>query len=437
MIGKLTLGQGAVGAISYCYYGERGETDASGEKVIRGELLYSNEVFESMLPNGHLNVKDLGYQYHQVAALNGKVSKFLWHQTFNFPIGEKISNETMVKIARDFATDFGFEDNQYMVFRHKDKAHEHFHIVANRVNEKGKNTASDKHNYERIQQFCRKMEQKYKLQTVDNHRQKVDARHNRKNDQLERMKKILDSQMPKCKTLSELSIALKKQGVVVNLGRGISFTDQRFGITFKGSDLGRVYSRQHIEKNLGREAGEYLVADDPKFDGTKREQMRTIIDRIAAQTLPWQTNLSKEARTASLSASWKDFEKRLESEGVKLRLVKDEKTQNVIGAAFQMGSRRFVNGRELGEYYTAKALSLHFGRSQEKFEKVFKEITRLEQNPSKETGQFIPYLTAEPEVSTKMITTVQNAANETEKDLAKIADALRQQRPKRKRSRKL
>src|SRR5690242_10760345 len=113
MVGKVSMGAGAAGAIRYCYF----DKDNAEEGAIRGELLYSNDLWEARLPNGQLNVACLGAQFHQVAALNKDTRKFLWHQTFNFPPGEKVSNETMVKIARDFAKDFGFEDNQYLVFR--------------------------------------------------------------------------------------------------------------------------------------------------------------------------------------------------------------------------------------------------------------------------------------------------------------------------------
>ena len=62
-------------------------------------------------------------------------------------------SERAVCYARDFAREFGFEHNQYLVFRHRDKPHEHFHIIANRINANGQNTATDKKNYKRIQLF--------------------------------------------------------------------------------------------------------------------------------------------------------------------------------------------------------------------------------------------------------------------------------------------
>jgi len=268
MIGKLSMGAGAAGAISYCYY-DKNATDGNGEKVVRGELLYSDELFVTKLPNTHLHVQHLAAQFQQVAQLNTKTEKFIWHQTFNFPPGENVSNETMVKIARDFAREFGFEQNQYLVFRHRDKPHEHFHIIANRINADGQNTATDKKNYERIQLFCREIEKKYGLSVTENKQKSYVPSNSVGADKL---RKLIDTHLPTCSTLNDLSIALKKQGVIVYLGRGISFTDRNSGVTFKGSALGRSYSRSRIESRLGSSIAPLLpnskqIANDNQSGG--------------------------------------------------------------------------------------------------------------------------------------------------------------------------
>jgi len=421
MVGKVSLGARAAGVISYCYF----EQDQPQEEVIRGELLYSNEVWEARHPNGELNLASLAAQFHQTAALNRDTTKFIWHQTFSFPPGEKVTNETMVKIARDFAKDFGFEDNQYLVFRHRDKAHEHFHIIANRINGEGKNTASDQYNYERIQVFSRQMEQKYGLSVTENHQQKVDSKHNRENPRLEQIRKVVDQLLPGSHSLSELSLALKKKGIVLHLGRGVAFTDQRTGTSFKGSDLGREYSRAHLERRLGKSLDEAGPKPD-RFDGHQRQALRETIDRVVGQTKVWDGKKSKEAPSASLNASWNDFGERLMKEGITLKLVKGESSGRIKGAAFQTGERRYVNSRELGEAYTVKALALRFGRTPQEVERLLAEpkdgkAKTVRENDLKEekTNEVVTV-----DTSTKVIAGP-NAVGETQSDLAKIAASLR------------
>ena len=424
MIGKLTLGTGAADLIRYCYYAK----DEQGRltHIIRGELLYSNALYEARLPNGHLDIKALSAQYEEVASTNAKTSKFMWHQTLNFHPDEKISNEMMVRLARDFAQAFGFEDNQYLVFRHRDRANDHFHIIANRINGAGENTASDRKNYERIQQWCRLMEHQYGLRLTENHREKLDARHNRSNRQVDSLRKVLDMLIPECSTLSELSIALRKRNIVMYLGRGVSFTNKSTGVSFKGSDLGREYSRAGIERRLGQALS---VADQKhagRFDGTKREALRRLIDQVVGKV-----PTPKRGNNASQEAAWRVFEFQLKEKGIELRLERNPDSGKITGVAFQTvlqgGGKRFVNGPELGEQYTHWMLDLRFGKSPKELSHWLrdqdvqgeKEVRLPEQRASGTEGRII----AGP-----------NAAYETNKDLAKIAESQRSVAQKKRRT---
>jgi hypothetical protein len=324
MIGKLSMGAGAAGAISYCYYDKKA-TDGNGENIVRGELLYSNEVFITKLPNTNLHVHSLAAQFHEVAQLNTRTEKFIWHQTFNFPPEEKVSNETMVKIARDFAREFGFEHNQYLVFRHHDKPHEHFHIIANRINANGQNTATDKKNYERIQLFCREMEKKYGLSVTEN-KQKPYTQSN--SIQADKLRKLIDAHLPSCSTLSELSIALKKQGIIVYLGRGISFTDRNSGVTFKGSALGRHYSRSQIESRLGKNLAPLVPNSKQKATG-KQSDSKTISPVIESRSHSQNESLPASKMISeynNASETKKDLAKINES----LQSVKNRKVKRLI-----------------------------------------------------------------------------------------------------------
>ncbi|QHT65378.1 relaxase/mobilization nuclease domain-containing protein [Rhodocytophaga rosea] len=324
MIGKLSMGAGAVGAISYCYYDKKA-TDGNGEKAVRGELLYSNEVFITKLPNTHLHLQYLAAQYHQVAQLNTKTEKFIWHQTFNFPPGENVSNETMVKIACDFAREFGFEHNQYLVFRHRDKPHEHFHIIANRINANGQNTATDRKNYERIQLFCREMENKYGLQ-VTKSKQKSYAQSS--SVQADKLRKLIDKHLPTCQTLSELSIALKKQDVIMYLGRGISFTDRNSGVTFKGSALSRHYSRSQIESRLGKSL--VLQAPNSKQIAISDQSGSKNLNTVIKSKFPSQKESLPVSKMISEHNNATETRKDLAKINESLRSVKNRKVKRRI-----------------------------------------------------------------------------------------------------------
>ena len=417
MIGKLKLGSGAAALIKYCYYAK----DENGRltDIIRGELLYSNQLYESRLSNGHLDINNIASQYQRIADTNSKTTKFIWHQTLNFHPEEKVSNEMMVTLAREFAQAFGFKDNQYLVFRHRDRTNDHFHIVANRIDAMGKNTASDQKNYEKIQQWCRVMENKYKLRLTENHLQKLDARHNRDNQQAEKLKKILDAVVPGCQTMSELGIALRRKNITMYLGRGVSFTNKRSGVSFKGSDLGREYSRAGIEKRLGIPSPGQKTG--VRFDGLKRQALRDSIDSIVKNV-----SIILSANAASQEAVWKAFGVRLKDENITLRLARNPTSGKITGVTFQTQGSRFVAGQELGEQYSHTMLAMRFGRSSVEFAQLMEQKTTQDskEDATQEKDQQRNATEVPTETNTRMVTGP-NGTYETNKDLAKIAQSLR------------
>jgi hypothetical protein len=172
MIGKVaSIGTSFLGTLEYCYYATRPKRSLDRSQV-RGELVYFQHLPVSTtqkLRQGKgseeifLNLDKMAEQMQRTANLNRRTEKPVWHQAFSFPVGEKVSTETMAEICQLFAQRFGMENNQLVAFRHADKDHDHFHIIANRIGLEGKNTAKTRFNYLEMGRFCREMEQQYEL----------------------------------------------------------------------------------------------------------------------------------------------------------------------------------------------------------------------------------------------------------------------------------
>jgi hypothetical protein len=60
----------------------------------------------------------------------------------------------------------GFDDNQYVVVRHCDRAHDHIHIIASRIKLDG-SCVSDSWDHLRIQTVMRELEQEFNLTPVE------------------------------------------------------------------------------------------------------------------------------------------------------------------------------------------------------------------------------------------------------------------------------
>ncbi|MCF0075347.1 relaxase/mobilization nuclease domain-containing protein [Dyadobacter sp. CY261] len=260
MIGKASLGNYAKGLIEYCYYDKhvsakmRQQLD---EQDVRGELVYIQNLGIKMQANGKLDLNYLINQFTSNHMQNTNLKKFMWHQSFSFAPGEKPGNETIAEISTEFAKEFGFEQNQMLVFKHEDSANLHFHIVANRINSNGKNTSKHFHNYARTGDFCRRMEQR--LELVQAPEMRINKRPGPENvltdKQHLKLKSSIDQALNNETSIDELKAKLLTQGYKTYIGRGIAFYNMRKNIKIKGSDLGRSYSLAAIEKRLAQNIG--------------------------------------------------------------------------------------------------------------------------------------------------------------------------------------
>lgn len=176
MIGKIgRFGSNFLGALQYVYYSTK-PNRTRDLTTLRGELIFVQHLNPTLLYDPRLkgetihrlNVENMATAMQTTASLNNRLRKPVWHQTLAFPPGEQPSNAQLAAICGAFVETFGLVDNQALAFRHRDKEHDHIHLIANRVDHTGRTTALDSQNYQRTAQFCRLMEARYGL-TPTNH----------------------------------------------------------------------------------------------------------------------------------------------------------------------------------------------------------------------------------------------------------------------------
>ena len=260
MIGKATLGSYAKGLIEYCYYDKHVSAkmrQSLDEKGVRGELVYIQNLGIKMDANGRLDLNYLINQFTSNHMQNTNLKKFMWHQSFSFAPGEKPGYETIAEISAEFAKEFGFAQNQMLVFKHEDSANLHFHIVANRIDSNGKNTSKHFHNYARTGEFCRRMEQRLELVQAPEMRinKQLGLENALTDKQHLKLKSSIDQLLNTATSIDELKAKLLAQGYKTYVGRGIAFYNMQKNIKIKGSDLGRSYSLASIEKRLAQNIG--------------------------------------------------------------------------------------------------------------------------------------------------------------------------------------
>ena len=146
MMAKIVKGQGFKGVVNYILNKEK-----------KAEILDSDGV---MLDYPDAIVESFNFQ----TELNLRISKPVGHISLNFSAQDqaKLSNELLVKIAKDHMTRMGITDTQYLIGRHYDKEHPHIHLVFNRVDNNG-HTISDRYERVRSEKICKDLTRNYHL----------------------------------------------------------------------------------------------------------------------------------------------------------------------------------------------------------------------------------------------------------------------------------
>lgn len=98
------------------------------------------------------------------AGLSHRTKKPVIHIVLAFPPHDldKLSDVKLEIIVREYLKRMGYNDNQFVVFRHHDKNHPHVHIIVNRVNNQGLCT-SDSHERDKNVKICRELTNEYGL----------------------------------------------------------------------------------------------------------------------------------------------------------------------------------------------------------------------------------------------------------------------------------
>ncbi|WP_423997365.1 relaxase/mobilization nuclease domain-containing protein [Maribacter sp. IgM3_T14_3] len=207
-------------------------------------------------------------EFNIVRQLRPRLGKAVYHVSLSLPYEDTLSDKQFTSLGMDYLTGMGFEDNQYIMYRHQDQEHEHIHIIANRVKFSGE-LVNDSKDYERSERLVRKMELKYSLSQLEDNKLTRKATITHKEIQKAfrtgepplklTLQYHLENAISNSKNTSEFKRELgaknisAKFNVSKSTGRvtGISFRYKE--IIYKGSSLGRQYSWNNIIKRIDYE----------------------------------------------------------------------------------------------------------------------------------------------------------------------------------------
>ena len=151
MIAKISATENLGGALGYNF-----------KKVEKGEatILLAAELYQSK--EGRYTMEDVLADMQALILEKYRTKKTVFHCSLNPHPDEKLSDETLMQIAKEYMEALGYGNQPYIVFKHNDIAREHIHIVSLRVDCRGRKI-NDKFEKRRSKKITDALERKFGL----------------------------------------------------------------------------------------------------------------------------------------------------------------------------------------------------------------------------------------------------------------------------------
>jgi hypothetical protein len=233
-------------------------------KSFRGCLNYLQGKEDSQIIGGNMagkTARQLASEFKLSRSLNPNVERVVYHASLSVPASDKLSDEQWTAIADTYLNSMGFNDNQYVLIKHNDTAHNHVHIIASRIRLDG-SCVSDSWDYKRSENIVRQLEKDFQLSSGQKQQPEKrspttgEVRLRKRTGEpniREQIQSAIDRVSKHQPTMVQLIEKLKEQNINTQvhftrngLIKGISYELEQ--IAFSGTDLGAAYTFPGLQK---------------------------------------------------------------------------------------------------------------------------------------------------------------------------------------------
>ena len=343
MIAKISAMENLGGAIGYNF-----------KKVEKGEasILLAAELYQSN--DGNYTMEDVLADMQALIPKKCRTKKTVFHCSLNPHPDEKLSDETLMQIAKEYMEALGYGKQPYIVFKHNDIAREHIHIVSLRIDGEGKKI-NDKFEKRRSKQITDTLERKYNLIPSSKVNDKEEAETPKVDISKENIKEQVASALRmvlkhyKFCSLGELNAILSAYNLAVEEVK-TEFRGKKYdGLVYIPTDDkgGKVSTPIHAS-DIGRGVGYTAVQNRmQKSKQTIKPLISTIRNKVL-QTMRTSPNTEKELR------------QRLEEQGLRVVIRKNDNGR-IYGITFIDDKAGIaLNGSRLGKGYAANVFNTYF-----------------------------------------------------------------------------
>ena len=283
-----------------------------------------------------------------------RTKKMVFHCSLNPHPDEKLSNELLVQIAKEYMEALGYGKQPYIVFKHSDIAREHIHIVSLRVDGVGKKI-NDRFEKRRSKQITDALERKFGLIPSSNVTEKavaetpkVDIGKGNIKEQVANVARMVLKHYRFC-SLGELNAILSKYNLVVEEVK-TEFRGRKYdGLVYvPADDKGDKVSSPIHASDIGRGVGYTAVQNRVQNSKQAIKPLISIIRYRVLQAMRTSPQTEEELR------------QRLEEQGLRVIIRKNE-SGRIYGITFiddEMGIA--LNGSRLGKGYSSNVFNAYF-----------------------------------------------------------------------------
>ena len=343
MIAKISSTENLGGALGYNFKKvEKGEASillAQGLYQNKEETYTMAEVFADM---------------QAVIPEKSRTKKMVFHCSLNSHPDEKLSDETLTQIAKEYMETLGYGKQPYIVFKHNDIAREHIHIVSLRVDGEGKKI-NDRFEKRRSKQITDTLERKFGLipssKVTDREIEEVSKIDTTKGNIKEQVSETLRSVLKHYKfcSLGELNAILTVYNLTVEEIK-TEFRGKKYdGLVYVPTDdKGDKVSTPIHASNIGRGVGYTAVQNRMQ---KSKQAIKPLIPAIRNKVL-------QTMRTSPKTEE--ELQQRLEEQSLRVFIRKNE-SGRIYGITFIDDKEGVaLNGSRLGKGYAANIFNGYF-----------------------------------------------------------------------------
>ena len=346
MIARISSTENLGGALGYNF-----------KKVEKGEasILHAAELYQNK--EGRYTMEDVLVDMEALIPKKCRTKKMVFHCSLNPHPDEKLSDETLMQIAKEYMEALGYGKQPYIVFKHNDIAREHIHIVSLRVDSRGQKI-NDKFEKRRSKQITDALERKFGLipsskvtEKAVAETPKVDIGKGNIKEQVASVVRMVLGHYRFC-SLGELNAILSAYNLAVEEIK-TEFRGKKYdGVVYvptddKGGKISTPINASDIGRGMGYTAVQNRIQKS-------KQAIKPLIPAMRHRIL--------EVMCSSPQTE-KALQQRLEEQGLRVVIRKNE-SGRIYGITFiddEVGIA--LNGSRLGKGYAANIFNAYFSNS--------------------------------------------------------------------------